>query len=81
MEILRKIQARRLWDCMRPTLSGQLFPPNQRFVEKIFVLPKQSYQIDVPIKNPSNAALLAIKNIFFIQNKSCSTNFFSSNRQ
>ncbi|WP_039359650.1 hypothetical protein [Candidatus Protochlamydia amoebophila] len=50
---------------MRSTLSGQLFPPNQRFVEKILVLPKQSYQIDVPIKNPSNVALLAIENDFF----------------
>ncbi|WP_181679079.1 hypothetical protein [Candidatus Protochlamydia amoebophila] len=50
---------------MRSTLSGQLFPSNQRFVEKIFVLPKQSYQINVPIKNPSNAALLAIENNFF----------------
>ncbi|WP_213105721.1 hypothetical protein [Candidatus Protochlamydia amoebophila] len=63
---------------MQSTLSGQLFPSNQRFVEKIFVLSKQFYQIDVPIKNPLTQLYLPLKIIFFIQNKSCSTNFSSS---
>ncbi len=59
-------QAHRLWNHLQSTLSSQVFPQGQRPTEQIVILPEQGpYLLDVAIKTPSNATILAIEDPLF----------------